>query len=770
VRPGRRPDELNLFTFILQLGGCSCIAYGEAEESTLISRIHLFAPLLWKVRRKSMPDGQPSIGRQLLHYKIVHALGAGGMGIVYQAVDVRLGRNVALKFLPPQVARTDDLRRRFEVEAKAAAALDHVNVGTVYGVEETEDGLMFIVLAFYEGETLASKIARGPIRLAEAVSYARQIAQGLSAAHQKRILHRDIKPSNLVITNDGVVKIVDFGIARFDTEPRMTQTGESVGTPHYMSPEQALGKTADHRTDIWSLGVVLYEMSTGQRPFSGNSVHSVLYQIIHEPAPNLPSSVPRKLSEIVSRALSKDLTTRYSSARGMDQDLAQMQQLLQGAADDLPSTLTKSVTNWPALRLFWRRMARPAALCLALLLSLGIPFLPGVRERLHLKARDPKHETVLYESYLEGVKLLDRPGITGSLDKAIDLFQQCVKADPSFALAHAKLGEAYLLKYRTDQDASLLSKARESSNRALALNKEIPTVYVTLGSLDDGSGQHELAVQEFLRALQIDARNVGAYQGLGRAYDSLGRPREAEAKLQKAIDLSPQSWQGYSRLGAFYFAHNRLQESIEQYREVTKLAPENPLGYSNLGAVLLDAGQTKEATEMFHRSVQLSPSYSAFSNLGTSYYRAGNYSEAVRAYEKAMTFNDKDFNLLANLAICYRRLNGFDEKARAAYDRAQRATETYLQANSQDAEALGVLANLKAWLGQEKDAERLERQSLVLAPDNPDVELSAAAVLEHDHNRAEAIRLVASALKHGARRQSVRQDPDFEELVKDPRF
>src|SRR5512136_2574522 len=189
------------------------------------------------------------------------------MGVVYKAEDTRLRRTVALKFLPPDLTRDPEAKERFIHEAQAASALQHSNICVVYDIDETPDGQMFISMEYLDGETLKKKIERGPLKIEEAIDVAIQVAQGLTKAHEHGIVHRDIKPANIMITTDGVAKIVDFGLAKLSGQTMLTKAGATLGTAAYMSPEQARGEPADHRTDIWSLGIVLYEMVTGRRPF-----------------------------------------------------------------------------------------------------------------------------------------------------------------------------------------------------------------------------------------------------------------------------------------------------------------------------------------------------------------------------------------------------------------------------------------------------------------------------------------------------------------------
>jgi serine/threonine protein kinase len=267
------------------------------------------------------------IGQTVSHYKIIEKLGEGGMGIVYRAHDTKLDRDVALKFLPHDLTVSDEERSRFTHEAKAVSALDHPNICTVYEVDETPDGRMFMAMGYYEGASLSQKIAKGKLDVTEAVWIAIQIAEGLQAAHEKGIVHRDIKSGNIIVTDKEQVKILDFGLARKRGLSKLTKTGTTVGTASYMSPEQARGEAVDLRTDLWSLGVVLYEMVTGHVPFRGEHEAAILYSVVNEEPQPIQMVVPDaspELVHIIRRALEKDPGERYQSATDMLIDLRRL--------------------------------------------------------------------------------------------------------------------------------------------------------------------------------------------------------------------------------------------------------------------------------------------------------------------------------------------------------------------------------------------------------------------------------------------------------------
>jgi serine/threonine protein kinase len=244
-------------------------------------------------------------------YRIVGRLGRGGMGIVYRAEDLTLKRDVALKFLPPDLIRDEQIKKRFIGEARTASALDHPNICTIFEIDETPDGRMFIAMACYGGETVKEKISRGPLGVSEAMGIAAQVAEALEEAHEKGIVHRDVKPSNLMVAERGLVKVMDFGLAKLADKEAKCREGFPAGTVPYMSPEQAGGEDIDYRTDLWALGVVLYEMLTGQQPHTGDNPLAVIYSILNKqpvPPSQLRPDIPRQLDAIILKLLERDRT------------------------------------------------------------------------------------------------------------------------------------------------------------------------------------------------------------------------------------------------------------------------------------------------------------------------------------------------------------------------------------------------------------------------------------------------------------------------------
>jgi tetratricopeptide (TPR) repeat protein/TolB-like protein len=278
------------------------------------------------------------IGKTVSHYEILEELGGGGMGVVYRAEDLKLKRPVALKFLPPELTRDQDAKKRFIHEAQAASALQHHNICTIHEIDETSDGQLFIAMDCYDGETLKQKIATGALPVGEALDIALQAAEGLAKAHGAGMVHRDIKPANIMVTRDGEVKILDFGLAKLAGQTKVTRTGTTLGTVAYMSPEQAQGAEVDARSDIFSLGAVLYEVLTGEVPFPGEHEAAVLYGIMHteaKPLSELRADVPEGLQGAIDKALKKDPKERYQNVLEFRDDLEAVSEVLGGAGTRL---------------------------------------------------------------------------------------------------------------------------------------------------------------------------------------------------------------------------------------------------------------------------------------------------------------------------------------------------------------------------------------------------------------------------------------------------
>ena len=283
-------------------------------------------------------------GQTISHYEVLEQLGEGGMGRVYKAIDKKLGRTVALKFLAPHLVSNDESRRRFIREAKAAAALQHPNICTVYEIDEV-DGQTFIAMAYLDGQELSQEIESGPLKIERLIELTEQVARGLQEAHGKGVVHRDIKPANIMVTTQGQAVLMDFGLAQLaHGGSKLTKEGTSLGTSAYMSPEQTTGEKLDLRTDVWALGVVLYEMATGQVPFQGHYEQAILYSILHEspePVTAVRTGVPPELERIVNKCLAKRAGERYQTVSDLLADLSALKRGTESGAGTRPSSGSK---------------------------------------------------------------------------------------------------------------------------------------------------------------------------------------------------------------------------------------------------------------------------------------------------------------------------------------------------------------------------------------------------------------------------------------------
>ena len=283
-------------------------------------------------------------GQTISHYEILEKLGEGGMGVVYKAVDKKLDRIVALKFLAAHLVSNDESRRRFIREAKAAAALQHPNICTVYEIDEV-NGQTFIAMAYLDGQELSQEIESGPLKVERLLDLAEQAARGLQEAHGKGVVHRDIKPANIMVTSQGQAVLMDFGLAQLaHGGSKLTKEGTAVGTSAYMSPEQTTGEKIDLRTDVWALGVVLYEMATGQVPFQGHYEQAILYSILHEPPEPITAvrtGVPPELERIVNKCLAKRAGERYQTISDLLADLGSLKRATQSGGVTRSSSSVK---------------------------------------------------------------------------------------------------------------------------------------------------------------------------------------------------------------------------------------------------------------------------------------------------------------------------------------------------------------------------------------------------------------------------------------------
>jgi len=673
------------------------------------------------------------------------------MGVVYRAVDEDLGRVVALKFIPPEFASSPETEKRFLTEARAASALDHVNIGTIFGVEETEDGRRFIVMAYYEGRNLSERIGDtdNPLGREETIEIVTQVARGLEAAHSRGIIHRDIKPSNILITGQRVVKIVDFGLASIGGGDGLTETGARLGTPAFMSPEQALGKVADHRSDIWALGVVLCEMLLKRRVFGTGTVPSVLFNIVHGELPSL-EGIEAPLRRAIDQALKRDPAARF-------QTMTEFRKAIEGQA--------------PSPTLPVRRYELKHRALIAGIGVLGILGYTGFQARDRIAGGPAKllsavREPSAYDQYLKGLPLLERWDKEGNLERAIELFSRSTTLDPKFALGFARLAEAQRLSYALKRDKGMLEKAGQNAAEALRLNSDLAPVQVALGRVQAMRGNNDLAFASFERALRIDPNDAESSQAIARQYEKLGRLKDAEAAYRRAISLNPDSISIHDSYGNYLFRQSRHEEAAQQWQNVIRIAPDHAAALVNLGSALSETGKIAEAISMYQRAVELKPSSMGLSNLGTAYSRANRYMDAVGVYRRAIEMDAKDSMVWGNLAYVYSWMKD-NKQALATFDHAIELAEAKRRQNPRDAYVHSDLAQYYAKKGDSRLAIERLNTALALSPETAEINAAAAEVFELLGQRAKGVEFADKSIRLGYSRQRLKRNPELAKLLQD---
>ena len=595
------------------------------------------------------------IGTTIQHYRIGERLGAGGMGEVYRGEDTRLGRPVALKFLPPSLKSDPESRARLLNEARAASMLRSPNIAVTYDIGE-DAGTDFIVMEYVDGELLSARVAAGPLPVSEVVDVGVQVADALDEAHARGIIHRDIKSANLIRTTRGLVKVLDFGLAKFVTQSgareltqaQMTMAGMVVGTVSYMAPEQALGRPVDHRADLFSLGVVLYELITGRTPFDGSSPTEIIDRILHE-VPQPPSrrvgGVPASLDAVVARALEKDPDFRYQQARDMRRDLQQVASELGGAGPRSTSRVAAAgyaaATHKSVAVMTFSNITREPAddwigTGIAETVSSDLKNIHGLtvigRARIYDALRNLSTDAHLKDSLAIDIghrlgatwvvvggyqRLGDRVRITANfVQVATGEVRRTVKVDGRiddiFALQdkivfelsqglNVVLQGTEIADIERQETASV--EAYESYARGMMNLRQ-----ATRDSIDR-------AIAAFEDATRHDPEYARAWAALGGAYGLKANFLSIPEMLNEAVDIErralaidPELADAHLWLGASLLALGRVDDAVAEIREALNLDPENGQAYQGLArAYWVGNGDFASAIPLFERAIQLNP-------------------------------------------------------------------------------------------------------------------------------------------------------------------
>jgi len=723
------------------------------------------------------------IGRKLLHYEIVARLGAGGMGEVWRAVDPRLERDVAIKILPGSNGPVSMERERFVREARAASALVHPNIITIHEINAA-DGLDFIVMEYVRGEPLAQLLTRGPLTVARAVDYGLQIADALKAAHAAGIVHRDLKPGNIMISPSGLVKVVDFGIAKRvidgaagegTTAAPLTAMGISIGTPSYMSPEQALGDAVDGRSDLFSFGIVLYEMLAGKRPFLSDTKLGLVRQIVHDPPPPLlvaAPHVPAALVAIVDRCLVKDPTGRYASAAALRDDLRR-------CAAQLPSSdadPTEAETQLSAPAAVPRRAVPLRAIAvvgIAVLLS-AVAWGPSVWQRLRTvtpsaPAVDASASPqVLYTDAIERLRFYYREG---NVDSAIKQLERAVALKSPYPIAEARLSLAHWRKNSLSADPEWQKRALAHAERAVRDNQQLAVAHIALGAASLIAGRPADAAAAFQTAEALEPANWELLWRLGAFAVDRKDTNAAEQYFRRAVDSAPNEWEARARLGNFLYQQTRYVEAIDSYEKMRELAPDHTRAYSNLAAAYHQLGRTDEAAQVLQRAMEIArPDSLTYSNLGTYLYFQGKYPEAERAFDEAVKLDANVSQRWGNLGDTVRIRAPGSEKMHESYRRAIQLARQELGKRPADGNLRSSMALYLVRDGQ-TDAALAEIDPLLAQPNlAASVLFKGALVTELAGQRPRALRLLGQALQAGYKLREIAAEPDLVKLRADPDY
>jgi len=723
------------------------------------------------------------IGRTISHYRIMSQLGEGGMGIVYEAEDINLGRHVALKFLPPATAGDALLLQRFQREARAASALNHPNICTIHGIEQFESE-HFIVMELLVGESLADRLRPGPLDIDSLLTYGLQIVDALESAHSKGIVHRDLKPANIFLTSRGQAKILDFGLAKIDLrdiEPssatavrmdELTSAGSTVGTVSYMSPEQARGLVTDTRTDLFSLGTVLYQMATGVLPFQGDT-SAVVFDAILNRQPTLVTqlnpSLPPELNRLLAQALEKDRELRYQTANDLKTALKRLKRDLESGSQHTAESSGKRTAAAPALR------EKSIAV-------LYFENLSGVKEDEYL--RDGITEDITTElSKIKGLKTFSRAMVLAYRDKPVTAGQVGKELGAAYVLA----GSLRRAGARLRINAQLVDAATDFPLWSERYDREMKDVFEVQ---DEIAQKIAAALRITLSPSEQQALSARPTEDL-QAYDLYLRGRNYARRIgrqdlqfalqmyENAVAIDPDfslAHAGLANVCAQYYYHfERQQQWIDRAIAATQKASvkghDEPEIQVARAWVTFAEGRYDEAAEQIKQALTRNPDLDGgYYLLGRSLFAAGRYQDVVDIMEEALAHAGENYNTTVPIHNALGALGKKDALMNFLH-REVVVFETHLKKVPEDARARVLLAGDYAAMGRFEDATREASMAMVLRPDDSMILYNTACVFCAMNNGTDAMISLKKAWESGYKDATwTRQDPDLAMLHGVPEF
>ena len=723
-------------------------------------------------------DGGPEsvIGKSLAHYRVVSRLGAGGMGEVYLADDTRLERRVALKILPRGLARDPERLARFKREARVLGRLNHPNIVTVHAIER-DDGVDFLVMEYVRGKTLAAHVPEGGLDMREFFSVAIALADALTSAHEAGIVHRDLKPANIMIDERGVPKILDFGIAkltawndagvdtRLETEA-LTADNQILGTAPFMAPEQLQGRAVDERSDIFSLGIVLYQMATGKSPFSGDTNYEVVSSILRDDpttADRIRLELPHHLGRIIRHCLEKDPDKRLQSAKDLRNALTDLEREL--TVEQTQSVWQAEKRPRPVARWHLLRPTLPVVALLLVAVSALIVWqlAPGASEEPAIR---PAAQQLLDEGLVREMRGHTRE----NLDAAAERYRRALVLDPDSGAIRARLAATLSLIHTLYPEEVLAKEVRALAAEALEQEDGIPLAHVALGRVLLLEGDAEAAEQEARRAIRAAPAFFEGHGLLGQAMVHLDRIDEGLAALGRATELAGSDVRGRLMLANELMGLERYDEAAAEYVKIRQYDPDYPDALNNLAVIYTRTGRDVDAVPLFKRLLQLDDrDEAAAQGLGVVYFNLGRYEEAVEAFETSHRIDPSKPTAPHALGETWDTL-GDEEAARGWYAKAISGYDADIQAGGPRSYNLGLRAFCAAKLGRFDEAKQNIREAIELDPGSGYRRFNAAQVSALAGEREEAFRHIADAVEAGYARREFLRDPAFEAYQDDPEF